>query len=770
MKIVKKLILGMLNFFLLMLLLVMLFVVMASTPSGTRAVLSLAHSLAPNAFQYQAVTGRLTSALTLYDLEVTTPSVDIKAGQVKFVWQPLALWRGKWQINQLLIQQMKVVFKMNQAAAISPPLRLMTETEVLRLSHWTKYLDLQQLECNQVRVMAEDKLVINLASLHLHELPSHAYQIDMHSSLGNMTGRFFPQWTDELNWVLQLKSDSVQLVPTMQSMVGPMSFVIHAKGKFGQQAELTLRVKPFQGTWRQQAVKGDLWLVYQAARLKKLTLSLTLADAVAHVQGDMTQALNFNWRISVPQLVKLWPSWSGDFLSDGNLSGTLARPVMAARIHSSKLLMEGVSVDKLHALIKARMDGATLKSVEANIHAQLFIAKLGVTLKKINLEVSQVLGKPWQLNGAFSSGLGRATLAGELNWHQRAMSAALTLKGHDLQVVNLKEYAVTLSPNVTLRYVHDVIQVQGVLRVPSASIKPLDFSTMTTLPEDVVIAQAKPTDEARLFNRLILNLQVVLGDHILMDYQNVSAQLKGKLIVDKRAGGALTGVGELRTENGKYAAYGRKLTIERGRLIYAGNVLTNPGLDIKATQLVKVLSASGGSQLTNAADFQSGFSGTETVLVGLAVSGTLNHPRVSFFSVPEGISRMDIISYLIFGYPQSQVSSASGLLLLNNVFNHPDEPSSISKVTQGLQNSLGLSELGMENVEYFDANTNTTGSAQALSLGKELGHDISLHYSVGVMQSVSVLNIRYQWRKHWVLQAETNALENGVDVLYSIER
>ena len=85
-----------------------------------------------------------------------------------------------------------------------------------------------------------------------------------------------------------------------------------------------------------------------------------------------------------------------------------------------------------------------------------------------------------------------------------------------------------------------------------------------------------------------------------------------------------SGTGELSIEDGKYSAYGRQLDIQRGRLIFNGGVVDEPGIDIRA---VKVF---------------------PDVTAGINVRGSLRQPRISYFSDPS-LTQSQILSLLLAG-------------------------------------------------------------------------------------------------------------------------
>jgi translocation and assembly module TamB len=259
-----------------------------------------------------------------------------------------------------------------------------------------------------------------------------------------------------------------------------------------------------------------------------------------------------------------------------------------------------------------------------------------------------------------------------------------------------------------------------------------------------------------------------LGDHVNLKYRGLNAALQGTINISGVPGSPLTATGEFSiAKDSKYKAYGRQLLIQQGQLIYAGNLLTNPGISLRATQQVKSVGFTGTSQFQTE-DFKPVYSGSDTITVGIAVSGTLDKPAINLFSDPAGLSQGDILSYMLFGYPQAQATGASGLALLNaasDMVGGTDK----KNIVNNLQQSLGLDELSVGSTEYYDMKSDLAQNTTTVNVGRNLGHKLSLHYSVGLFQPVQVFSLRYQINRHLVLQTETSTLENGGDLMYQLE-
>ena len=116
------------------------------------------------------------------------------------------------------------------------------------------------------------------------------------------------------------------------------------------------------------------------------------------------------------------------------------------------------------------------------------------------------------------------------------------------------------------------------------------------------------TTPARLPS-VALDLRVDLGQKLRLRGRGLETGLEGELRLTSPAG-KLAVDGSVRAAGGTYAAYGQKLEIARGNLVFNGPA-ENPRLDIEATRP------------------------NLDVRVGVQVTGTAVNPRVRLFSEPE---------------------------------------------------------------------------------------------------------------------------------------
>jgi translocation and assembly module TamB len=330
--------------------------------------------------------------------------------------------------------------------------------------------------------------------------------------------------------------------------------------------------------------------------------------------------------------------------------------------------------------------------------------------------------------GATHVGQGSATTQGHLEWRDSLPYGKFHLEGAGLRVVDVPEAQINASPTLDFNIAGRKIDVTGTVKVPYAKIVPVDLKGAVLSSSDEVIVGSEPADPAKRFE-VTSTITLTLGDKVNLDTQGLSGRLGGNITVRSGYDEVTRATGELSIEEGKYLAYARKLDIQRGRLIFTGGPVQDPGIDLRAIK-----------------EFPD-------VTAGINVRGTLQQPRISFFSDPS-LPQSQIVSLILAGggleTVQNQKSGAGNEAL-----------------AQGgaiLAQQLG-SRIGFEDVSLETDLTNET----SLVLGKFLSPRLYVSYGVSLTEQLNVLKLRYTLGDHWTVKTEVGQAR-GADLVYTIDK
>lgn len=348
-------------------------------------------------------------------------------------------------------------------------------------------------------------------------------------------------------------------------------------------------------------------------------------------------------------------------------------------------------------------------------------------------------GNQVQLDASATSGDGTVNADGTIGFGGDGPTVDLSVRGERFLALDTRDARVLVSPELQVGVAADRIDVTGTVTVPEADITPrnLPAGSAVTVSDDQVIVSAD--DEPGAAGRaLYADVTLVLGDAVHFEGFGLTADIAGSLAVKQRPGDPATGTGELRVTKGRYKAYGQDLDIQRGRVLFAGGPVTQPGLDVRAVRRP-----------------------SPDVLVGVQVRGNLRTPDFTLYSEP-GMGQSEQLSWLLLGRPLDGASSSETSLVSRAALALGLKGG--NTLVKSVGDRLGLDEIGI------DSAPGTTGEQAAFMVGKWLTPRLYVNYGVGLFEPVSTLRLRYTLTPLWRIQTESTGAHSGGDLLFSIER
>ncbi len=309
-----------------------------------------------------------------------------------------------------------------------------------------------------------------------------------------------------------------------------------------------------------------------------------------------------------------------------------------------------------------------------------------------------------------------------------------TLKGERFQAVNLPEMQVSINPNLTFDGTTKNLSVNGSMLVPEALFRQQLKDTLIKPSPDVIVItkEAKPRETSPF--PVDVTMAVTLGDRVRVNAFGVDTRLTGTVQIAMRDVNDISARGVISTVNGKYDAYGVKLDIAKGHVVFSGGSLDQATLDGLATRKV------------------------DDVLAGVRITGTVSAPLVDLYSKP-AMPDMDILSYIVLGRPgyggQSDtalLARAAGALLT-------------SGRSSGLQDKLKR-RLGLDTIEIESGSGDISGSI--IKIGKYLSPKLYISYGRSIFTGENLFGLRYNVSKRIDLES-TVGTKSSVMTYYKIE-
>lgn len=473
----------------------------------------------------------------------------------------------------------------------------------------------------------------------------------------------------------------------------------------------------------------------------------------ALIQGDTEDAVRLEYRDLGVDL-ELTPESAhgqlrGVLVKQGNLGGSLdvamsqADPALDGK---ANLALRDLSPLGwwMPQLANLRGSGELLAEVDGTLNTPRFaftvrgsgleaeVPLLGVQLRDGSVDAGLQPDGAFNAQGTISSGDGALKLGGGRD--QRGL--ALQFTGTRFLAANVPGARVTIAPDLALTGKVGALALAGTVKIESAEVNLEKLSIARTYKPsgDVVIVdrEVKMKDDSL---GLATDVRIVFGDQVKLAGYGLDATVGGELRVVETRDQPGRATGEIRLA-GTYEAFGRKLTIERGRLQFAGTALDDPQLDILAFRKI------------------------DEVTAKLRVTGTAQNPKLDVFTEP-AMSQTDAMSYLLTG------KSASDL--------HGNEGNDVQSAAQSLGGVLGnrlAKKLGgkVGFVDQVGVEQNNDLGGSAFTVGKYLSPKLFVSYGVGLFEPGSAITVRYQFSERWSLEANDSPEDSHAGVRYRIEK
>jgi translocation and assembly module TamB len=282
-------------------------------------------------------------------------------------------------------------------------------------------------------------------------------------------------------------------------------------------------------------------------------------------------------------------------------------------------------------------------------------------------------------------------------------------------------------------------RLSGDVRVRGAgSIPPIAANAANVATSGAGRASAEPLAGFQV----ISDLQIDLGERLRVFGSGLDARLTGSLRLSGRIPEAPLLHGTVRTRSGTYRGLGQELQIERGTLVFSGDI-EDPAIDLVAWRRFQPVEA------------------------GVSLAGTARRPVLTLVSRPD-VPDPDKLSWLVLGTAfdtgrggQNAALQAAAAVLVTGA----DARSPL----RGLVSSLGLDLLSVRTSTVGAGEASSSGSfAQdsIVTLGKRLTERIFLSYEQSLRGLQNLFRLQYQISERLTVRARAGS-EQAIDLIWS---
>lgn len=335
-------------------------------------------------------------------------------------------------------------------------------------------------------------------------------------------------------------------------------------------------------------------------------------------------------------------------------------------------------------------------------------------------------------DGQLRTRAGTGEIDGALRWAGEDWSASLGLRADDLLLEPRRGTRIHVAPDIRVDIGPALARIGGTVRIPRADV---DLEALpgnaVSVSRDTVIVGAAPAQPGIDY---ALAIDLLPGAHVRLRGFGVDARLGGALRLLREPDEALEGQGELKILDGRYTAYGQRLEVTEGSLLFKG-ALSRPALRITAVRRIE----------------------DEPVSVGVQVRGDAKAPELRVFSRP-AMPESRALHYLLTGRApaagaDNELAASSALMQLGIA--------GAGKVTGKVLGKLGIQD--------FQVDSRKVEGGTEVQLSGYLTPDIYLRYGVSTFEKVNTLRVRYRLTPRFFVEAVSGA-ESAVDFLYSFSR
>ena len=571
--------------------------------------------------------------------------------------------------------------------SLTKPVEFQYATDLLNVGRGTWTNEDAQLSHEQIQITEQlisiEAALVNGPLAELNAMLRERIHIDGHVDASINVERSDGKWSGSIEW--QQRGTSL--------LFGP-----------GSVDEYLMQVPVVVATLRLNNNALELGAAINAEPGIDATLDASLTDLSSDAALEARLQLNGNeW------------DWVSRFIPDiDNVEGVVTADIRASGIVSSPDLSGEFRWQSGHLAMPA----------------------LNLPLSDIDITLTGSSDGSMILSGEAISGGGPLTVNGRVeNVMSKSPSFTALITGDHADLLNWPGYQLTASPNLTFAGNTAGVVVTGKVNLDRAEIKIDELPEGAVSPSDDVKVEGREAIK-RDRTRISGEVEIELSDDIHIQAFGLDSNLEGQLRFVVPEDDEPQAHGEVRLIGGVFEAYGQRLEIERGTMIFTGP-LDDPIINVRATRKIDSM--------------------TGSVTAGINLTGRARNMSSTIFSDPS-MSEADALSYLILGRPLEDASSADGSNLSNTAYSLGLRQAAL------ISNQIGQT-VGLDELTVAGDNQNTT----ELVAGKQINPNLYARYAYGVFTKLGHLLLRYRLSDSFMIEVGAGETQS-MDIVYTIER
>ncbi len=493
--------------------------------------------------------------------------------------------------------------------------------------------------------------------------------------------------------------------------------------------EWAIEMSPrLNGTARIERERGDVAVASNPALalgLARLALEAKFVDDAVTMSGGLEAA-----NVGVIAVDARASGLARDARLDGRLKADVSTLRVLDELTGTNAIIDGRAA--LDLALGGTLGAPALGGTATADAVRIDVPQYGIALRdgrlRARLEGDRLLLDDLSIRGPDGTLTANGTLAAD------GEGAKLAWRAEGLRIFNRPDRRLVVSGAGTAALSQTKLALRGELRAEEGYI---EFAMRETgrLGDDVVIVgRAEPAQRAAR-RTLPLDVDLILdpGQRFRIVGQGLDAYLRGKVAVQSRPDGTIVARGAIETVNGTYRAFGQRLDIERGRLVFDG-LIDNPALDILALRRNLAVEA------------------------GVEVTGTARAPQVRLTSRPP-VPDAEKLSWLVLGRATPDASSAD-LALLQAAASQLVSSNEAVPLHRRIIEGIGLDDVSVRGAQ------GGTAAGQVVAVGKRLSDRLYVEYEQGITVAANLVRLTFTLTRTLSLNAQTSQTTSSFGFTY----
>lgn len=433
---------------------------------------------------------------------------------------------------------------------------------------------------------------------------------------------------------------------------------------------------------------------------------------------------------------------SGRISAQGQLSFVSEEPEIDAELNldiDRLQWLEGVitQIDSvrgdlvLNLNVQGALQNPSVSAVGELREGGFIVPQAGIELSGLDFVAQAAGDSRIEVSAKATSGEGQIDLQGFVNAETLdQLAAQFSLRGERFQLFDRPDLRLTINPDLQIDFSPELLDIRGGLDIDQAIAKVRTLPEGGISPSEDEVIVGDDSANARSL-QTSLDLRIGLGSQVEFEGFGLATGLTGELEIEQNPGEPQRSFGAIELVQGEYSAYGRTLSVQRGRMIFQGE-FDNPALDVDAEQSYP--------------DY----------MVGIHLGGTVQEPTTTLYSNPV-MSQSDVLAVLLTGQKLDTMSASEAPTLLDAATRLGIVGG--SSIAERIEESFGLSEFGVRN-------DNQNG--QSIVAGTYVLPRLYVEWAQGLFEASSAVQLEYRISSQLRLKARSGTSQS-MDLIYEIE-